>query len=545
MHPTPSGVPALRILTTVLALTLMAPNAFAQSIVTGAVSGTVVDQLGRPMVAAHVILTEVGTGTQRDGETGAGGRFTFLSILPGTYEVFAEELGYRPQRVRGVPVGPGRSTAVSISLSPAPPPVDSVAVIEYSGGAFGLVGPSESRRFSQLEIGRVPGRTREFTELGRFSSTTLGSIGTQGLPGRLSGILVDGVPYAGAVHPELAESPFGAASFPLTQFGSAELLSPGVDVEYAGFAGATLSGRTLRGTRRLEVRGYGDWSNQGLTTSDHFDPGSVSHTTLRGGVLITGPVIPDTAHFVLGAEVRRLATPLPRAWSPNGLDSTLLAVASDSFGVDLAAYMRPRVVTADLISAFGRFDGRLSEQSAVSLRANLARLEVGNPELGQQQPFIGLGANLEGTDVNGAAQLTSSLTAGIGMELRVAVEYSEREYLSDDLTATLLAGSPIALGSNPTLPGRFERQAFRASETFHFRLGTHQLKIGGSAVVSSFDLAPRSRRGGGFVFGGIDDFSNSSGSFTQLVGPAPSTRFSTVELVDSFRTGGKPLRAWS
>ena len=519
----------MRILTTVLALTLMAPNAFAQSIVTGAISGTVVDQLGRPMVAAHVILTEVGTGTQRDGETGAGGQFDFLFVPPGTYEVFAEELGYRPQRVRGVPVGPGRSTTVSISLSPAPPPVDSVVVIEYSGGAFGSVGPSESRRFSELEIRRVPGRTREFTELGRFSSTTLGSMATQGLPGRLSGIVIDGVPYAGAIHPELAESPFGAVSFPLTQFGSAELLAHGVDVEYAGFAGATLSGRTLRGTRRLEVRGYGDWSNEGLTTSDHFEPGSVSHTTLRGGVLITGPVIPDTAHFVLGAEVRRLATPLPRAWSPNGLDSALLAVASDSFGVDLAAYMRPRVVTADLISAFGRFDGRLSEQSAVSLRANFARLEVENPEVGQQQPFIGLGANLEGTDVNGAAQFTSSLTAGIGMELRVAVEYSEREYFSDDLPATLLAGSPIALGSNPALPGRFERLAFRASETFHFRLRTHQLKIGGSAVVSSFDLAPRSRRGGGFVFGGIDDFSNSSGSFTQLVGPAPSIRFNTSE----------------
>ena len=164
----------MRILTTVLALTLMAPNAFAQSIVTGAISGTVVDQLGRPMVAAHVILTEVGTGTQRDGETGAGGQFDFLFVPPGTYEVFAEELGYRPQRVRGVPVGPGRSTTVSISLSPAPPPVDSVVVIEYSGGAFGSVGPSESRRFSGLEIRRVPGRTREFTELGRFSSPTLG-----------------------------------------------------------------------------------------------------------------------------------------------------------------------------------------------------------------------------------------------------------------------------------------------------------------------------------------------------------------------------------
>ena len=529
--PYPSGASALRILIPALALTLMASNAFAQSIVTGAITGTVLDEFGRPMPDVHVVLTEPGTGLQRDRETGDGGQFDFLFLSAGSYEVFAEQLGYRPGRVRGIPV--------SISLAPAPPPVDSVHVDEFAGRTFELVGTSWARVFSDLEIGRVPGRSRELAELARFSSVSDGALGIEGLPPHLAGVLIDGVPYGAASnHPELPHSGFATAPFPYSQFASAELLAGGVDVEYAGFAGALVSGRTVRGTRRLKVRGFTDWSNEGLASSAHFDPGSISHAMLRGGLVVTGPVIRDTAHFVIGAEARRLETPLPRAWTATGLDSAVLAVASDSFGVDLVGYTKPRLVSTDLVSAFGRFDGQVSERSAVTLRANFARFSVDNPQV-VEPPFVGLGAQLEGTDAHGAVQFTSSLSAAIGMELRMAMEYSERELRSSNLPGTVLAEGPIAFGDDPALAGRFERLVFRASETFHFRLGAHRLKLGGSAMVGSFDQAFVFGRGGEFAFGSVSDFAGLNGSFVQSVGPSPNARFNTSEF------GGFVQDRWS
>ena len=518
----------MRILIPVFAFATAAPEAVAQSIVTGAVSGTVLDESGSPMPSAHVILTEVITGLQREQETGAGGRYDFFFLPPGEYEVFAEQLGYRPSRVRGVPVERGGATTVPIRLAPAPPPVLSVDVVEYAGGTLGLQGPSSSRGFSSLELERLPERNREFAELGRFSSVSLETLSVEGLPARLTGMVIDGIPYVGVAHPGLADSTFGSAAFPFSQFAGAELLTNGVDVEYAGLAGASLSGRTVRGTRDLQVRGFADWSGEALRSSDHFDPESVANTTLRGGVLITGPVIRDTAHFVLGAEVRRLETPLPKAWTSTGLDSALLAVAGDSFAVDLAGYLRPRLVTADLVSAFYRFDRQIGEGNALTVRTNFAGLSVKNPHVGDS-PFIGLGAKLEGVDANGVAQFTSSLSPTIGMELRVALEYSKRDYRSLDLPATVLAEGPIAFGDDPAFPGRFERLAFRASEAFHLRLGTHQLKVGGSALVASFDHAYAFGRGGQFVFGGINDFAGLGGAFVQSVGPPPSARFITSE----------------
>ncbi len=67
--PYPSGASTLRILMAALAPTLVAPNASAQSIVTGAISGTVLDESGRPVPDAHVILTETGTGRHGDQDT--------------------------------------------------------------------------------------------------------------------------------------------------------------------------------------------------------------------------------------------------------------------------------------------------------------------------------------------------------------------------------------------------------------------------------------------------------------------------------------------
>ena len=516
----------LRILIAAFALTLMAPTAYAQSILLGAINGVARDELARPMQGVHIILTEVGTGVGREQETSATGRFEFLFLPPGSYEVFAEQLGYRPIRVRGIAVRPGRSIPVSVSLAREAPPVMNVDTVEFRQAASGLLGAAASRVFSSLAIEGLPHGTRELAELGRLSSSSNGSLATEGLPGRLSGVVIDGVAYTGAMHTGLTGAAFPTAPFPLLGIADAELLTNGIDVEYAGFASASLSGYTARGTRRLQAKGFGDWL--GLRSSEHFDLGNFSHNTVRGGFLVSGPIISDTAHFVLGGEVRHLETPMPRAWTATTLDSALLAVASDSFGVDLAGYLSPRRTTTDIVSAFGRFDGQINEGNAVSLRANFARLSTRNPRLSSLRGPE-LGADLDGTDLSTSARLTSMLSASVGLELRVGLEFSKRAYSSGNLPATLLTEEAVAFGADPVLPTRLERVAFRANETLHFRVGTHQFKLGGSAVFSSTDQTLASGRRGQFAFSGVDDFAALAGSFVQSVGPPSVARFSTVE----------------
>ena len=224
--------PHLRILIPALALTLMAPNTFAQSIVTGAISGAVLDELGRPMPDVHVVLAETGAGVQRERQTGDRGQFDFLFLPPGSYEIFAQQLGYRANRVRGIPVGPGRATRVPISLALAPPPVTVYMSMSSSVVPLSWWGPLARVCFPTWRSDACPAEVESFAELARFSSVSHGGLAIEGLPGRQAGVLVDGVPYAGAVHhPALSDSGYTTALLPYSQLASAELLPGGVDIE--------------------------------------------------------------------------------------------------------------------------------------------------------------------------------------------------------------------------------------------------------------------------------------------------------------------------
>jgi hypothetical protein len=519
----------LRLVVVVLVLSLSASGVRGQSIVSGEISGVVRDELARPMPGVHVVLTEVRTGLQHDRETGTGGRFSFGFLPTGTYQVFAERLGYRPSRVESIPVRPNRSIPLFISLLPATPPVNEVDVVQYDGAAVAVEGGAMARRFSALELSSLPHRSRDLAELGRLASHSTASLATEGLPGRMTGIVVDGIPFQGAEHPEYGGTELATAPFALSQFTAARLLAGGVDVEYGQVAGASLVGFTRRGTRRLQAKGFGDWSGDGLATSGHFDPRARGYNSIRGGVLITGAVIPDTAHFVLGGEVRRLQTSRPPAWAATPMDSAIVAIAADSFGVDLAPYLRTRLTTTELVSAFGGFDGRITSGNAVSLRASFARFSSENPEIGGVRGPV-LASDLVGTDVSAIASLTSSLSGVIGLEVRAGLEFSEREYTSSAPLATIFTEHPVSFGVPATVPGRFQRVAFRINQAVHFNLGRHGFKIGGSATLAALDQSFAFRRRGIDVFSGPAEFAGLTGSFAQVVGPSPQVQFNTRAL---------------
>ena len=355
----------------------MFPHAtFGQSIVSGAAAGTVQDTSGLPLSGVHVVLTEVGTGFTRELETGADGRFDFLFLSPGEYEVFAERLWFRPVRVRGIAIVPGGAVEVPVTLRAATPPIESAEEVRLQPLVVGLGDGEFSRRFSDLELAGLPTLTRGMGELARFSSMSNAATTTEGLPGRFIGFQLDGVAFEAISHPSLPVGELPTAAIALSNLAGAKFLTNGLDVEYSGFAGAILSGYTKRGTRRLEVTGFGDWSGDQFASSDHFDPQAGPRHSVRGGFLVSGPIVRDTSHFVVGLEARHEELPLPAIWAATDLDSTFLAVASDSFGVDLEANTRPRSVTTDLVSAFGRVDGRIGRRNAFVFRGNFAKFET-------------------------------------------------------------------------------------------------------------------------------------------------------------------------
>jgi hypothetical protein len=507
---------------------LWSANAPGQSISSGTLEGAVHDGTGAPIAGARVVAIEVATGVSHAHFTDRHGGFRFRLLPPGDYDVFAEELGYQPKRVEGVPIRPAGRRHLTIRLETVDLPVDEVSVARFDL-------PAEDSRagmsqwFSHLEIRALPEERRELTELARLSTISSPELATEGLPGWLSGVALNGMLHTPMRHPDLTAGKLAAVAFPLSAFSAAELINNAVDVEWSGAAGAFLSAYTLRGSRRHRVRAYGDWSGGAATSSDLFEGRELGTHTFRGAAVVSGPIIPDTAHYVLGFEAQRLELPLPRPWEITALDSALVAVAQDSFGVDLRPYTEPRVTSSELFSGFGQFDWQIAEGHSIGLRANFAALEVGgdvdiDPDLGPAHT-ASLGSVVDGWDLSGGATLSSIFSALVSQELRLSVDRSSREYTGTSVPGTRIVDGGLGYGTDPAIQGEFEQLEMRARETLHLTLPRHQLKFGASGFLASVDQRYSQSRGGEFIFAGADEFARLEGTFKQMIGAPPFAKF--------------------
>ena len=98
-------------------LALVAGGAFAQSLNTGSIFGTVTDADGAPLPGVQITVS--GVGADKVQMTNAQGVFRFLGLDPADYTVKAELSGFGTAEYPGVTVNAGRNTAIELALTPA------------------------------------------------------------------------------------------------------------------------------------------------------------------------------------------------------------------------------------------------------------------------------------------------------------------------------------------------------------------------------------------------------------------------------------------
>lgn len=497
----------------------------AQTLTSGLLEGVVEDSLGARLHDARVTVVEPTSGYTRAAETRRDGRFRLSLLPPGDYELLVERFGFRPVRMQGVPVRAGQRLAVPVVVAVAGDRVDEAEVIRFETDPVGGTRAGVSQWFSTSDIAGLPHEQRQVTALGDLSTNSNSELETEGLPARLSGIAVDGMQTSAARHPGFAAGSLSGAAFPLSEFEHAELILNAADVEWSGFSAGLLSGYTRRGTRDFQVRAFGGWSGDALFSSGFTQGSSVAHSDLLGGFLISGPIVQDTASFMIGLEARRLETPTPPLWASTSFDPRVIEVARDSLGVDLSGYENSTTARTEAVSAFGRFDWQFAPDHHLSVRGNLATIPYARPFIPSSR--IGpLAPAFEGSDLSVAGTLMSAFGPELANELRVGFERSTRDYGSEtlraeddvtgaDLPTTYLISANSGFGSDPALPGRFERSTLRLTETLHYETGAHRLKGGVAAVLSNYDQTYTFGGGGEFFFGGLEQFARRRGAFVQ------------------------------
>jgi hypothetical protein len=507
------------------AFAALVPAAAAQSLTAGTLRVTVSDAGGTPLREAYVIATELATGVGRAATTSRAGVVKLDLVPPGVYLVSVERLGYRPVRVTGVTVRPGRETPLSATLAPVPRPALTADTVTLDRGAALDTRAGESAGLGDLELHALPDASRDIADAARRATALTPEGALQGLPAASGSLMIDGVRFTPAAH----QSPFvpgdPAAIVPLLAAARAELVTDALDVEWTESAAGWLAVHTRRGTNSFAARAFGDWSGDALSDSKYFDTSASTGSALRAGALVSGPVLRDSAAFVLGGEIQRVDAPRPPAWEDRSLDAPLVATAQDSFGVDLAPYTRAGVSRRQALAVFGGFDWQVATAHRLDARAAVAARSSDDPALGAG--FApSLGARSESRDVAIGLTATSVFTPSVAQEVRFGFESSQRDYQPGALPATTLVDAGLAFGSDGAFPGEFKRVTVRGSGTAFLTAGRHLVKAGLGVAFDSHERTYSPARGGSFTFAGVDEWAARDGRFEQTVGRFPVADFS-------------------
>ncbi|HTZ83787.1 MAG TPA: carboxypeptidase regulatory-like domain-containing protein, partial [Candidatus Acidoferrales bacterium] len=297
-----------------LACAMGAPNVWAQSTSTGTIVGTVTDQSNAVVNGATVTLTDSATKSVRTEATNQAGRYIFVDVAPGIYDVTINKQGFSTTKTQ-VTVKVGESTMLNMALQVGGANV--VLEVTAAGSELQTMNATVGNTISNLAIDNLPSLGRDvstFVELqpgvapdgsvaGAVTDQSYFSLdggnNTNDMDGSMS---VYTNSYAGDPTGGVAaqwtgvSGPTGVMPTPQDSVEEFKVNTAGQTADFNSSAGAEVKVVTKRGTNAYHGTLYeyykdNNWS--GNTWQNSFnDIGLPSFHYSRFGGAIGGPLIP-------------------------------------------------------------------------------------------------------------------------------------------------------------------------------------------------------------------------------------------------------------
>lgn len=425
----------------------------AQSLQFGRLEGTVRSESRRPLDDAEVRVVDRSSGAARWTKTGLDGSFRFDALLGGRYDVFIEALGFTPVVHLDVRVGTAHTVQLDATVRSATPPVVRVDSVQRQGE----VGDG-GRWMVARGYGDLVGSRRVGGDIAAFSTSADGH-SVEGLPWRMTGLLLDGAYAEGLSAPRGTGADAAALAMPVRGMSYAEVGGLGFDVEVGG-TGLGLRSGTLRGGRATSVRALVEGGE-----------------AWQGGAYVGGgPLQGDTAQAIGGVDYQRSET---AAWSLTPTDARRV---TERFG------------------AFGRLDWQANERLAISGRASAVRLSSTGPrdEAGLAALY---GRDYQALNAHAALNIFGRLTSRISHEWRISTAAGEESGSANGESRVTDAVLGVGSGSVIGEPFNEVSASPRISGMLHLDAGPHRLKAGFVAAQQRYDLRFAPDADGNFAVG--------------------------------------------
>ena len=479
-------------------IVLFCVSAFAQQAVTSAtVSGLVLDSTGAAVPATSVIITNLDRNQSSTTQSDDHGRFRFLYLPVGSYELRAEHSGFGPSSAKlTLSIGQAVELSVTLPVAGAATQVDvtgTAATIETSRTQMSeVVTPAEiqslplnGRNYLDLAL-LLPGVSKTNTGTNeRFAETSAvpgTGISIAGQRNLANGFVVDGL----SANDDAADLP--GTFFSQEVIREFQVVSSGGIAEFGRASSGVVNIVTQSGTNDWHGGTYGFLRNQRLDGTNAFAFAKSPFTQTQYGASLGGPVVKDRAFLFSNFEQERLHR--------SGLITISGAnVAAINAVLDQVGYAPPRITTGPYptgdvrTSFFAKFDNSLSARNHLSTRYSLYDIESPNARNVGALSAVSRGTRVATRDQTVALNDIATIGAKSVNEMRFQFTRSRLSAPGNDLVGPAVSISGVAnFGASTSSPTARDITMIEFANNFSTQKGTHLLKVGVDGLYNRVNI---------------------------------------------------------
>src|SRR5450631_2383746 len=255
----------------------MATTGFAQTMISGDLTGTVTDASNAVVANAPVTLTSADFGTTSNTTTNQSGFFRFSNLRPGKYTVTVKAQGFAPNAREAV-VSLGKETSATIQLS-----VQGTAqTLEVTSQApiLDTENANLTQNYNTSQIANLPSPGQDLTNYALMSpgialstGAGYGNFTANGMPGTSNLYTINGGdmndPYNNLNNSGSSNNMLGA-----NEVQEVTVVTNGYTGQYGRAAGANMTMTTKSGTNQFHGNGNWFWNGDSMNANDWFNNNS-------------------------------------------------------------------------------------------------------------------------------------------------------------------------------------------------------------------------------------------------------------------------------
>ena len=303
----------------VLCIFALSTVLWAQTTISGAIAGSVMDPSGAAIPNATVTVTNTGTGATTTLTTGAAGDYHAALLKPGGYTVTVAASGFQSGQ-KATSVAVGQTSTVDLTLTVA----KGITTIQVQGTAIPLLQPENAdmgTTISQEQVQNLPNPGGDITYYVNLTQGVVmnnqggyGNSSAFGLPATSNNFTVNG---AQDNDPFLNLNNSGPSNLLLGQndIEQVNVVANAYSAQYGGLGAIQENIITRSGTNNFhgDINYY--WTNSDLNANNWFNDNTAAPQPFSNanqwGAAVGGPVVRDKAFFFVNYEGMRFVTSAP------------------------------------------------------------------------------------------------------------------------------------------------------------------------------------------------------------------------------------------